>query len=117
LHARRRDRVHQPRNRRTCWGELIQIDGCDHEWFEGHEAIGIWAAHGAGIDLVICDVAMAQVRGPELMARLAARGAPPRVLFMTGYGDEAVRAELGHRTLAKPFTSASLLRAITDALG
>jgi hypothetical protein len=36
---------------------------------------------------------------------------------MTGYGDEAVRAELGHRTLAKPFTSASLLRAITDALG
>jgi hypothetical protein len=34
-HARRRDRVHQPRNRRTCLGELIQIDGCDHEWFEG----------------------------------------------------------------------------------
>jgi transposase len=33
-HARRRDRVHQPRNRRTCLGELIQIDGCDHEWFE-----------------------------------------------------------------------------------
>jgi hypothetical protein len=34
-HARHRDRVHQPRNRRTCLGELIQIDGCDHEWFEG----------------------------------------------------------------------------------
>jgi hypothetical protein len=33
-HARRRDRVHQPRNRRSCLGELIQIDGCDHEWFE-----------------------------------------------------------------------------------
>ena len=33
-HARRRDRVQQPRNRRTCMGELIQIDGCDHEWFE-----------------------------------------------------------------------------------
>ena len=30
-HARRRDRVHQPRNRRSCLGELIQIDGCDHE--------------------------------------------------------------------------------------
>ena len=27
-------RVHQPRHRRSCLGELIQIDGCDHEWFE-----------------------------------------------------------------------------------
>lgn len=26
--------VHQPRRRRACFGELIQIDGCDHEWFE-----------------------------------------------------------------------------------
>jgi hypothetical protein len=30
-----RDRqVHQPRRRRACRGELIQIDGCDHHWFE-----------------------------------------------------------------------------------
>ena len=34
-HARRRDRVYQPRRRRDCVGELIQIDGCDHDWFEG----------------------------------------------------------------------------------
>ncbi|OAT14714.1 transposase [Buttiauxella noackiae ATCC 51607] len=27
-------RIHQPRYRRPCTGELIQIDGCDHEWFE-----------------------------------------------------------------------------------
>ena len=27
-------KVHQPRNRRACYGELIQIDGCDHRWFE-----------------------------------------------------------------------------------
>jgi transposase len=26
--------VHQPRHRRQCLGELVQIDGCDHEWFE-----------------------------------------------------------------------------------
>lgn len=32
--AQRRDRAHQPRRRRECFGELIQIDGCDHEWFE-----------------------------------------------------------------------------------
>ena len=27
-------KVHQPRNRRACLGELIQIDGSDHAWFE-----------------------------------------------------------------------------------
>jgi Winged helix-turn helix len=27
-------RVHQPRYRRPCLGELIQIDGSDHRWFE-----------------------------------------------------------------------------------
>jgi transposase len=26
--------VYQPRNRRHCMGELIQIDGSDHRWFE-----------------------------------------------------------------------------------
>src|SRR5664280_1927291 len=28
-------RVYQPRNRRECLGELIQIDGSPHDWFEG----------------------------------------------------------------------------------
>jgi len=35
--VQRRDRLpdaHQPRHRRDCFGELVQIDGCDHEWFE-----------------------------------------------------------------------------------
>lgn len=27
--------VHQMRERRACFGELIQIDGSDHDWFEG----------------------------------------------------------------------------------
>jgi transposase len=27
-------RVQQPRARRACVGELIQIDGCEHRWFE-----------------------------------------------------------------------------------
>jgi len=30
----RRARVYQPRYRRDCLGELIQIDGCTHWWFE-----------------------------------------------------------------------------------
>jgi transposase len=27
-------KVYQPRQRRSCVGELIQIDGCKHRWFE-----------------------------------------------------------------------------------
>lgn len=34
-HARRKPRVYQPRYRRDCLGELIQIDGSHHDWFEG----------------------------------------------------------------------------------
>jgi hypothetical protein len=27
---------HQMRERRACFGELVQIDGSPHDWFEGH---------------------------------------------------------------------------------
>jgi hypothetical protein len=30
----RAPKIQQPRSRRACLGELIQIDGCDHRWFE-----------------------------------------------------------------------------------
>jgi two-component system, cell cycle sensor histidine kinase and response regulator CckA len=81
------------------------------------EALAIWAEHGATVDLVICDVVMAQMRGPELVTRLAQLGAAPRVLFITGYSEEAVRSELSHPVLAKPFTAAALWRAIGQVLG
>jgi transposase len=32
--AERRRRPQPPRARRDCLGELVQIDGCDHDWFE-----------------------------------------------------------------------------------
>jgi hypothetical protein len=32
--ARRARRSYPPRERRACRGELVQIDGCDHAWFE-----------------------------------------------------------------------------------
>jgi hypothetical protein len=31
---RRLQRAHQPRYRRDCMGELVQVDGCEHWWFE-----------------------------------------------------------------------------------
>lgn len=32
---RKKPSIHQSRNRRSCLGELIQIDGSPHDWFEG----------------------------------------------------------------------------------
>lgn len=32
---KKRTRVYQPRNRRECVGELVQVDGSIHDWFEG----------------------------------------------------------------------------------
>ena len=36
LSRKQRRQLHQPRLRRGCFGELIQIDGPDHRWFEDH---------------------------------------------------------------------------------
>jgi len=34
-------------------------------------ALAIWSEHGHEIDLVICDVVMAKMRGPALVQRMA----------------------------------------------
>lgn len=34
-YSRRKPRIYQPRYRRDCLDELIQIDGSHHDWFEG----------------------------------------------------------------------------------
>lgn len=34
-HSKRKPRFYQPRYRRDCLGELIQIDSSHHDWFEG----------------------------------------------------------------------------------
>jgi transposase len=36
--TRRAKRVHHPRARRECVGELVQIDGSHHDWFEGRSS-------------------------------------------------------------------------------
>jgi hypothetical protein len=37
-------KIYQPRARRTCYGELVQIDGSEHAWFEQRAAM-----HAAGV--------------------------------------------------------------------
>jgi len=41
-YVRRKPRIYQPRNRRDCIGELIQIDGSHHDWFEGRAPKCCW---------------------------------------------------------------------------
>jgi two-component system cell cycle sensor histidine kinase/response regulator CckA len=77
------------------------------------DAIELWARHPA-ISLVICDVSMADMRGPELVARLRRSGRPLRVLYVTGYTQEGVREARDERVLAKPFSPAALVRALTE---
>jgi hypothetical protein len=52
--------VHQPRARRECYGELIQIDGSDHEWLEARAPrctllVFIDDATGKLMELLFCD--------------------------------------------------------------
>ncbi len=58
--ARRAPRIQQPRRRRPCRGELIQIDGCDHEWFEERAGrctllVFVDDATGALMELLFCE--------------------------------------------------------------
>ncbi|SNS66262.1 ATP-binding protein [Sphingopyxis indica] len=69
--------------------------------------------HG-GFDLVLSDVLMPALTGPEMIARLKARWPNLSVLFVTGYaGDASELASFGdHDVLRKPFTLAALDQAI-----
>lgn len=79
------------------------------------DALATWNEHRDRLDLVICDVVMPEVRGPDLIETLIAAGPAPRVVFMSGYSEEATQAKLGP-VLAKPFTLAALEAAIDRAM-
>jgi DNA-binding response OmpR family regulator len=77
---------------------------------------------GTGLSLLISDVVMPQMTGPQLAAQLRERHPGLRVLLMSGYADEALEAR-GARPadldlLPKPFNNEALvarIRAILDA--
>ena len=73
-----------------------------------------------GIDLLVVDVVMPDVNGPDLAERILAIRRNLKVLFMSGYTDsEVVRVKVLGRDLGflpKPFTSVGLLEAVQKAL-
>jgi two-component system cell cycle sensor histidine kinase/response regulator CckA len=86
---------------------------------DGRSALEIAQTNGA-IDLLLTDVVMPQMNGRVLAARLEQVRPDIKVLYMTGYSDDAeVTREIRERSrpmLQKPFTSEALLHAVRDVL-
>ena len=82
----------------------------------GEEALNVADRHEGRIDLLLTDVVMPGMNGRELAERLTARRHETRVLFMTGYTDDAVvrHGVLGgaFTLLPKPFTRQDLFAAV-----
>ena len=75
------------------------------------EALEI-ASRPQAIDLLLTDVFLGDLPGQELAARIASARPELRTVYMSGYSAEEVPEPL----VQKPFASASLLRAVRDAL-
>ena len=86
----------------------------------GAHAIEQMAAHSGPIHLLVTDVVMAGMSGPELAREVAARHPEARVLFVSGYTDEAVvQHGLAARQvsfLQKPFTHNVFLAKVREVL-
>ena len=68
-------------------------------------------------DLLVTDVVMPGMRGPELAARLQDRWPELRVLFLSGYVQEGIRSpHPGSAFLPKPYDGPALLGAIRALL-
>ena len=87
---------------------------------DGWQALEVLEACAAPPDLIISDVIMPRVSGPQLLSRLREAGPVPKMLFTSGYtGREALdHAELepGMPLLTKPWSVPELLRAVRDVL-
>ena len=86
----------------------------------GEEALRLCRAHGEQIDLAVVDVVMPGMNGPELVRQIAPIWPRVRVLYISGYTDEAMVhhgiAESGAAFLQKPFVPDQLARKVREVL-
>jgi PAS domain S-box-containing protein len=85
------------------------------------QALGLAADPLQSIDMVVSDVVMPDMNGPEMAERLAALRPGLKVLFMSGYasslGGSERLLEAAQPLLQKPFTPAALAARVREMLG
>jgi CheY-like chemotaxis protein len=101
------------------------------EWLAGHgyevltagngvEALELISGFDGRIDLLLADVVMPQMGGPALAKRLMTLRPETRVIYLSGYADEALGdrqvLENGAAFLQKPFALESLVRKVREIL-
>jgi signal transduction histidine kinase/ActR/RegA family two-component response regulator len=104
-----------PRVRTATVGALEDLGYDPVSCSGGAEAMRLFVAED--FDLVISDVVMPEMTGPELIRELRARRPDIAVLFVTGFVGDGENDELvGSELLRKPFTVAALAAAVAQAL-
>lgn len=93
----------------------ILLESWGYKVLEAHtamEALELFEAHRAGVRLLLTDVVMPGMTGPELARQLRAANPGLRVLFMSGRSE----ANLDGPLLSKPFNPAGLARKIREEM-
>jgi len=85
----------------------------------GEEALNLAALHRDRIDLVLTDVGMAGMSGPQLVERLRSNSGSLPVLFMSGHPPDQMPTlgmDAKDDILRKPFTPSALAIAVRAVL-
>jgi two-component system, cell cycle sensor histidine kinase and response regulator CckA len=86
----------------------------------GEEALRVSDEYEGTIHLLVTDVVMPGMAGPELVKRLAAVRPETKVLYLSGYTDDSIvhhgMLEPGIILLQKPFTPQSLVHKVREVL-
>jgi len=87
---------------------------------DGSTALKVIGSEDGAVRLVLTDVVMKGMSGPELVLKLIESHPDLKVVYMSGYTGELVAhqgVDSSIRLLEKPFTRASLLKTVDAALG
>ncbi|MGH9410336.1 MAG: ATP-binding protein [Vicinamibacterales bacterium] len=105
---------------REMTGRMLRRAGYQVIAAEGpKEALALFEQRGRAIDLLVTDVVMPDMHGPELADRIASLKPDLRVLFVSGYADAMppIGDVSGRAFLAKPFPPVRLVAAVGELLG
>jgi two-component system cell cycle sensor histidine kinase/response regulator CckA len=86
---------------------------------DGLEALEVMAANEGKIDIVVSDVVMPEMDGPALFKELRKRNPSIKVIFVSGYPNEAFRESMGSEDFAflpKPFSLPQLAAKVKEEL-